>query len=99
MELLSFFKWLNCSVLAIPSVILFFGAAILLTIKTGFLQVRAVPRFLSLALQGVKRRKHPSSSHIRTIDSIHALFIALATTIGIGNLVGPSIAIIVGGPG
>lgn len=99
MELLLFFKWLNDAVLSIPSVILFCTAGILLTIKTGFLQIRAIPRFFSLVIHGIKRQKQKSTTEIRTIDSIHALFTAMATTIGIGNIVGPSIAIMVGGPG
>ena len=100
MELLSFFRWVNNSVLAIPSIILFCSAAIILTVKTRFLQIRGLPRCISLITDGIKRKKHSGKpGEMRTIDSIHALFAAMATTIGIGNIVSPSIAIMVGGPG
>lgn len=100
MDFLSFFKWLNNDILALPVTILFFGTAIVLTIKTGFLQIRGVPRFINLITQGVAREKcKGGEGEMRTMDSIHALFTAMATTIGIGNIVSPSLAIIAGGPG
>lgn len=100
MDLISFFKWLNNDILALPATIVFLGAGILLTIKTGFLQFRGFPRFVSLITSGISRRKKTGASgEMRTMDSIHALLTAMGTTIGIGNVVGPSLAIMVGGPG
>jgi len=100
MDLLSFFKWLNNDVLALPVTLLFFGVGILLTIKAGFLQIRAFPRFITLITHGIARKKREGTQgEMRTMDSVHALFTAMATTIGIGNIVSPSLAIIVGGPG
>ena len=99
MDFLSFLQWLNNTVFVIPSIVLFGGAGILLTIKTGFLQIRGIPRFFSLVSHGVQRSKPTSTGGVRTITSLHALFTAMATTLGIGNVVSPSIAIIVGGPG
>jgi len=40
-----------------------------------------------------------AGGNIKTINPIHALFAGLSTTIGMGNIVGPSIAIMMGGPG
>jgi len=100
MDLLLFFKWLNNDFLALPVTLLFFGVAIVLTIKTGFLQIRAFPRFIKLITQGVRAKKNDENgSQVGTIGSVHALFTAMATTIGIGNIVSPSLAIISGGPG
>jgi len=100
MDFLQFLKWLNNDFLAMPVTLLFFGVAIVLTIKTGFLQIRAFPRFMSLIIDGIGRKKRQNvQGEMRTIDSIHALFTAMATTIGIGNIVSPSLAIIAGGPG
>jgi AGCS family alanine or glycine:cation symporter len=93
MELLAFFKSIN-SMFALPSTILFFGTGIILTLKTGFIQIRAFPRFIRLITRGVAQEKQRG-----TINSFHALFTAMATTIGMGNIVGPSIAIVAGGPG
>ncbi len=99
MELLNFFIWIN-SACALPSTILFFGAGVLLTIKTGFIQIRAFPRFMRLLINGVKRRSTHQGAHgMQTIGTFHALFTAMGTTIGMGNIVGPSLAIIAGGPG
>lgn len=97
MELLNFFKWLNDSIFAVPTTLLFFGVGIFLTIKNGFLQIRGLPRFVALVKQGLSS-KH-ETEHKGTINSFHAMFTAMATTIGVGNVVGPSVAIMMGGPG
>jgi alanine or glycine:cation symporter, AGCS family len=81
--------------LAVPTLLLFLGTGIILTIKTRFLQIRGFPHFIRLLTSGIK--KGHSKAH--TINSFHALFSAMATTIGMGNIVGPSMAIALGGPG
>lgn len=81
--------------LALPSLILFLGTGIFLTLKTRFIQVRAFPHFLRLIKNGIAK----GHTKARTINAFHALFSAMATTIGMGNIVGPSMAISVGGPG
>lgn len=84
----------------IPSTILFFGVAIFLTLRTRFIQFRGLPRFVHLLTHGFKRKsEHDAQGHVTTISSFHALFTAMASTIGMGNVVGPSVAIMVGGPG
>jgi len=82
-------------VLQKPVVPIFLGVGILLTIKTGLLQFRAFPRFWKLLTKGTKR----AGGNIKTINPIHALFTAMATTLGMGSIVGPSVAIMTGGPG
>lgn len=100
MALLSFLKWINCTVFAFPTTILFLGVAIILTLKTRFIQIRAFPYFVRLLTKGFARRKRKKEKGaMKTISSFHALFTAMATTIGMGNVVGPSIAIMIGGPG
>ena len=84
------------ALLALPSLLLFVGTGIFLTFKTRFMQIRGFPRFIKLVTQGV------AESHkegVKTINPFHALFSAMATTIGMGNIVGPSMAISIGGPG
>lgn len=90
------FNWFNNNVLDYPAVILFFGVGIFLTFKTGFVQLRGLPRFFRLITKGVAKSAENKKD---TISSFHALFTAMATTIGIGNVVSPSLAIMVGGPG
>lgn len=88
------------NVLDFPTTILFFAVGILLTIKTRFLQFRAGPRFIAIIKGGMKRKQlHNDQGEVRTIDAFHALFTAMSTTIGMGNLVGPTVAIFAGGPG
>ncbi|MGB8367441.1 MAG: amino acid carrier protein [Candidatus Babeliales bacterium] len=94
MTLLSFLSWVNDELLVLPTVLLFFGTGIILTLKTKFVQIRAFPRFIHLLTGGIGRKEGGN-----TISSFHALFTAMATTIGMGNVVGPSIAIMTGGPG
>ncbi len=100
MNWLLFFKWLNNNVLALPATLLFLGAAIFFTYKTRLLQVRGFGSFMKLLVQGV-RGKGTFDDHgtKRTINPFHALFASMSTTIGMGSVVGPSVAIIVGGPG
>jgi AGCS family alanine or glycine:cation symporter len=96
MDMLYFFACLNNKVLAVPATILFFGVACILTLKTKFLQIRGLPKFLSLITQGIA---HKNQKGTDTINPFHALFTAMGTTIGMGNIVGPSLAIMLGGPG
>src|SRR5579863_2065521 len=94
MNILSFFCWLNSSILSIPIIIIFFSVSIFLTLLTRFAQIRSFKRFLTL-ITATKKESHDAN----TISSFQALFAAIATTMGMGNIVGPSMAIMVGGPG
>ena len=98
--LLSFFKWLNNDILAIPGTLLFFGVSIVLTIKTKFLQIRAFPAFIRLIIHGLKQEsyKKKSTSFGNAINRFHAIFTALGTSIGVGTIVSPGIAIATGCP-
>lgn len=71
-------------------------ASIVLTVKTRFIQFRALPLMIRMIIQSM-RSKHDQNSG--AILPHKALLTAMATTIGIGNIVGPVIAIRLGGPG
>lgn len=97
---LLFFQWINNTWLALPSTFLFLLVSIMLTIKTGFLQIRGIPRLIQLLRAGVREQQHHLEGHkLDTISPVQALFTALATTLGMGNVVGPATAIVAGGPG
>lgn len=81
---------------AYPSTVLFLIVGIFLTIKTGLVQIRALPRVIRLLTKGVEQTDNVDE---KTINPFHALFTAMASTIGMGNIVGPSIAVVIGGPG
>lgn len=74
------------------------AGTIILTIKTRFVQFRAIPKMISLLYNSIfKKKKSENNKH--TIEAYKALFIAMSTSIGIGNIVSPVIAIKLGGPG
>jgi len=82
-------------VLSLPIVPVFLLVGIILTLKTRFLQLRAFPTFIRLLTKGARK----ADKNLKTISPMHAFFTSMATTIGMGNIVGPSIAIMLGGPG
>lgn len=95
MDLLTIFNTINV-LIGIPFAFLFLIVGIILTIKTGFPQIFAFRYFLKFIQEGLKRTH---TGNLKTIDAFHALFTAMAASIGIGTIVGPSLAIVVGGPG
>jgi AGCS family alanine or glycine:cation symporter len=97
MNLLEFLDLLNNKYFAYPSIILFFGVSLFLSIKTRFIQIRKFPYFIKLIFGGLKRTG--LSENTENINAFHALLTAMGTTIGMGNMVGPTIAIMLGGPG
>ncbi len=95
MNFMSFFATFNFY-LETPITFLFLLVGILLTLWCGLPQFFALPRALSFLTKGLKREQNGS---IKTISAAHALFAAMGTSIGIGTIVGPSLAIVSGGPG
>ena len=95
MNLESFFCTINMA-LGLPATIIFLGVGIILTVKTKCIQIRALPRLFSFITKGFQRS---DDKKIKTIKPFHALSTAMAGSVGIGNIVGPSIAILMGGPG
>lgn len=70
-----------------------FGSFIL-SIKTRFIQFRAIPKMIKIIFEP---RKNKSCDN--TISMKKALLTAMSSSIGIGNIVSPIIAIKLGGPG
>lgn len=83
--------------LAVPTAFLLMGVALFLTHKLGLIQIRYWARFFKLLRHGI--RHDGEESTLKTITPFQALFTAMSTSLGIGTIVGPSIAIIMGGPG
>ena len=76
----------------VPLITLLVGTGILLTIRLSLIQVVHLPRALALILRA---KNHGEGD----ISSFKALCVALAATIGTGNIVGVATAVKVGGPG
>ncbi len=85
---------LNRVVWGIPTLVLILGVGVLLSIRTGFAQIRLFPRAVRFFLSRLKSGNSPDG-----VSSFQALCTALAATVGTGNLVGVAGAIALGGPG
>lgn len=83
-------------VLVVPLVCLLV-TSIVLTIKTRFIQFRAIPLMFRMLIRSIRHENTDQQSG--AIAPHKALFAAMSTTIGIGNIVGPAIAVRLGGPG
>ena len=81
---------------AMPLVLVLVG--ILITIRTGFIQVRQFPLAVRRTL-GSAIAKPGSARGEGAITSFQALSTALASTVGNGNIGGVATAILLGGPG
>lgn len=75
-----------------PLIILLIGTGIFLTVKLGFLQVSKLP----LALKLIFKAKNQGKGDV---SSFKSLCVALAATVGTGNIVGVATAVKMGGPG
>ncbi|MBT8404973.1 MAG: sodium:alanine symporter family protein, partial [Gemmatimonadetes bacterium] len=75
-------------------VILLIGTGILLTIRTGFVQIRRLGHGFAVATG-----KYDDPDEPGDVTHFQALTTALSATVGIGNIAGVAIAIHFGGPG
>lgn len=76
----------------VPLMVLILAGGLLLTVRTGLLQVRRLP----LALKWMVMNEEGGEGEV---TSFGALCTALSATIGTGNIVGVATAICAGGPG
>lgn len=74
------------------------GTGIVLCIRTRFLPWRRLPRALKSTL-GHSSRTQASGGTSGSISPFAALMTSLAATIGTGNIIGVSTALVLGGPG
>lgn len=75
-----------------PLIILLIGTGIFLTVKLGFLQVSRLPLALNLIFKAENQGKGD-------VSSFKSLCVALAATVGTGNIVGVATAVKMGGSG
>jgi AGCS family alanine or glycine:cation symporter len=72
--------------------------SIYVTIRTRFIQITFFPALYRMIRQSMRNRGQGKEG-THTVMPYKALFTAMSTTLGIGTIVGPVIAIHVGGPG
>jgi AGCS family alanine or glycine:cation symporter len=83
--------------LLFSSCIVILLGCILLTIKTRFVQVRFIPALFRMLWASFTSKGQHETNY--TIKPHKALFTAMSTTLGVGTIVAPVIAINYGGPG
>ncbi len=101
--LLRFSREISNWLWGLPMVVLLFGTGILLTLMTGFVQVRNFWKSARLVFQGafhLESEKDLSEDMDEgDITPFQALMTALSATVGNGNIGGVATAIAAGGPG
>jgi len=88
-------SWLNGYVWGLPMIVFLLGTGLLLTLLTGFAQVRFLGRALSEVLGKITQKGTGEGS----VSPFQAVATALASTVGVGNIAGIGTAIAIGGPG
>lgn len=94
--MIKFIEWFNDFLWGLPLIIGIMGTGILLTFKLSFVQFKKLPFALKNTLGKIFEKTASSEGDISPFT---ALATALAATVGTGNIVGVSLAIIMGGPG
>ena len=78
----------------VPLIVLIMGTGLLMTVRTGGIQFLKLPYALKLAFF-----KKSDKTLTGDISNFQSLMIALAATVGTGNIVGVATAVVLGGPG
>ncbi len=86
-----------------PMIILILGTGILLTILTKFLQIRkfgmSVDETLGNTVRSMRKKNEKVQKKEKAISPFEAFATAISGTVGTGNIVGVTSAIMTGGPG
>ena len=94
---------LNEIVWGLPMIVLILGVGLLLTIITKFLQVRkfgtSVDKTIGDTFRSMKKKGDHLSKKENSVSPFEAFSTAISGTVGTGNIVGVSSAIMTGGPG
>ncbi len=86
----------NNFIWGVPAMICIIGVGLVLSIRTGFLQIRKFPYAMKVTLGRMLKKKEVSDG---AMTPFQAVCTALAATVGTGNIAGVAGAIAIGGPG
>ena len=86
----------NNFIWGVPAMVCIIGVGLLLSVRTGFLQIRKFPYAIRTTLGRMFRKKDASDG---AMTPFQAVCTALAGTVGTGNIAGVAGAIAIGGPG
>ena len=86
----------NNFIWGVPAMVCIIGVGLLMSVRTGFLQIRKFPYTIKTTIGRMFRKKDASDG---AITPFQAVCTALAGTVGTGNIAGVAGAIAIGGPG
>ena len=86
----------NSFIWGVPAMICIVGVGLLLSIRTGFLQIRKFPYAMKVTIGRMLKKREASDG---ALTPFQAVCTALAATVGTGNIAGVAGAIAIGGPG
>lgn len=95
MDMQEILEQVNAVVWGIPALLGILGIGLYLSFRTGFAQLRLLPRALRAFWRTLSGKRETAEG----VSPFQALCTALAATVGTGNLAGVAGAIAVGGPG
>lgn len=86
----------NNFIWGVPAMICIVGVGLLLSIRSGFLQIRKFPYAMKVTIGRMLKKREASDG---ALTPFQAVCTALAATVGTGNIAGVAGAIAIGGPG
>lgn len=86
----------NHFIWGVPAMVCIIGVGLLLSVRTGFIQLRRFPYAMKTTLGRMFKKRDASDG---SITPFQAVCTALAATVGTGNIAGVAGAIAIGGPG
>lgn len=86
----------NNFIWGVPAMVCIIGVGLLLSVRTGFIQIRKFPYAMKVTIGRMLRKKDASDG---AMTPFQAVCTALAATVGTGNIAGVAGAIAIGGPG
>lgn len=89
-------KIVNNFIWGVPAMICIIGVGLILSFRTGFIQIRKFPYAIKATIGRMFKKKTASDG---SITPFQAVCTALAATVGTGNIAGVAGAIAIGGPG
>jgi AGCS family alanine or glycine:cation symporter len=75
-------------------IVVLIGCGVWFTVSTRFVQLRMLPEMLRLLTEGIGQKTQGQA-----ISSFQAFCVSTASRVGVGNIAGVAIAIVMGGPG
>ena len=86
----------NNFIWGVPAMICIIGVGLVLSFRTGFLQIRKFPYAMKVTMGRMLKKREASDG---ALTPFQAVCTALAATVGTGNVAGVAGAIAIGGPG